>query len=78
MSALGMIRLSDKVFAPYRFDHVVLDDTEGYFVIGGGKYMEGVEGYFGQLVYYRNRIAPHIMVLYFTYTLFLHFILHVT
>ncbi|XP_034405152.1 protein sel-1 homolog 3 [Cyclopterus lumpus] len=41
-------------------DHiVVLDDTEGYFVIGGGKYIRGVEGYFGPLVYYRNRIPPH-------------------
>lgn len=42
----------------------MLDDTEGYFVIGGGKYIQGVEGYFGPLVYYRNRIAPHSMVLY--------------
>lgn len=62
-----------KGFAPYRFGHV-LDDTEGYFVIGGGKYIQGVEGYFGPLVYYRNRIAPHNMVLYFTYTLLLHII----
>ncbi|XP_008274864.1 protein sel-1 homolog 3 [Stegastes partitus] len=38
---------------------VVLDDTEGYFVIGGGKYIQGVEGYFGPVVYYRNRISPH-------------------
>ncbi|XP_070762454.1 protein sel-1 homolog 3 [Enoplosus armatus] len=38
---------------------VVLDDTEGYFVIGGGKYIRGVEGYYGPLVYYRNRISPH-------------------
>ncbi|XP_026150238.1 protein sel-1 homolog 3 isoform X2 [Mastacembelus armatus] len=40
---------------------VILDDTEGYFVIGGGKYIRGVEGYFGPLVYYRNRISPHGM-----------------
>ncbi|XP_068571326.1 protein sel-1 homolog 3 [Cebidichthys violaceus] len=40
---------------------VVLDDTEGYFVIGGGKYISGVEGYFGPLVYYRNRIPAHSM-----------------
>uniref|UniRef100_A0A3P8SK97 Si:dkey-24p1.6 n=1 Tax=Amphiprion percula TaxID=161767 RepID=A0A3P8SK97_AMPPE len=32
---------------------VVLDDTEGYLVIGGGKYIPGVEGYFGPVVYYR-------------------------
>ncbi|XP_040902663.1 protein sel-1 homolog 3 [Toxotes jaculatrix] len=38
-----------------------LDDTQGYFVIGGGKYIRGVEGYFGPVVYYRNRISPHSM-----------------
>uniref|UniRef100_A0A8P4K9E1 Si:dkey-24p1.6 n=1 Tax=Dicentrarchus labrax TaxID=13489 RepID=A0A8P4K9E1_DICLA len=38
---------------------IMLDDTEGYFVIGGGKYIRGVEGYYGPLVYYRNRISPH-------------------
>ncbi|XP_035009706.2 protein sel-1 homolog 3 [Hippoglossus stenolepis] len=38
---------------------VRLDDTEGYFVIGGGKHVKGVEGYFGPLVYYRNRVPPH-------------------
>ncbi|KAM9319212.1 protein sel-1 homolog 3 [Pholidichthys leucotaenia] len=37
----------------------MLDDTEGYFVIGGGKYIKGVEGYLGQVNYYRNRIPPH-------------------
>ncbi|KAM4627603.1 protein sel-1 homolog 3 [Polymixia lowei] len=43
-----------------RFRHdLVLDDTKGYFVIGGGKYMRGVEGFYGPLVYYRNRIPPH-------------------
>lgn len=49
----------------YRMQHlVVLDDSEGYFVIGGGKYINGVEGYFGPVVYYRNRIPPHSMVMY--------------
>lgn len=43
---------------------VVLDDTDGYFVIGGGKYSRGVEGYFGPLVYYRNRMSPHSTVMY--------------
>lgn len=44
------------------FGHIVeLDDTDGYFVIGGGKYVKGVEGYFGPLVYYRNRIPPYSM-----------------
>ncbi|XP_034024266.1 protein sel-1 homolog 3 [Thalassophryne amazonica] len=49
--------------AEHDFDRtVVLDDTEGYFVIGGGKYVRGVEGYFGPVVYYRNRIPPHNMM----------------
>lgn len=48
----------------YRFRHtLVLDDTEGYFVIGGGKYITGVEGYYGPLVYHRNRISPHSTVM---------------
>ncbi|XP_040929298.1 protein sel-1 homolog 3 isoform X2 [Betta splendens] len=38
---------------------VMLDDTEGYFVIGGGKYISGAEGFFGPAVYHRNRIPPH-------------------
>uniref|UniRef100_A0A3Q2GAP8 Protein sel-1 homolog 3-like n=1 Tax=Cyprinodon variegatus TaxID=28743 RepID=A0A3Q2GAP8_CYPVA len=33
---------------------VIFDDTEGYFVIGGGKFIQGVEGYFGPVVYYRR------------------------
>ncbi|AWO98759.1 putative protein sel-1 -like 3 [Scophthalmus maximus] len=37
---------------------VRLDDTDGYFVIGGGEYTRGVEGYFGPVVYQRNRITP--------------------
>ncbi|XP_030599712.1 protein sel-1 homolog 3 [Archocentrus centrarchus] len=44
----------------FRFT-IILDDTEGYFVIGGGKYIRGVEGYFGPVVYHRNRILPGIM-----------------
>nr|XP_019943733.1 PREDICTED: protein sel-1 homolog 3-like [Paralichthys olivaceus] len=43
----------------YVLSHDVrLDDTEGYFVIGGGKHVKGVEGYFGPFVYYRNRVPP--------------------
>ncbi|XP_034557622.1 protein sel-1 homolog 3 [Notolabrus celidotus] len=42
----------------YIFAHdVVMDDTEGYFVIGGGKYIKGVEGFYGPVVYYRNRVV---------------------
>ncbi|KAI3368340.1 hypothetical protein L3Q82_008046 [Scortum barcoo] len=29
------------------------DDTDGYFVIGGGKYLPGIHGYFGPIKYYR-------------------------
>ncbi|KAM6988401.1 protein sel-1 homolog 3 [Tautogolabrus adspersus] len=43
----------------YIFKHnILLDDTDGYFVIGGGKYIKGVEGYYGPLVYHRNRELP--------------------
>lgn len=53
----------------YRFRHtLVLDDTEGYFVIGGGKYVAGVEGYYGPVVYHRNRISPHSTVMSCTCT----------
>ncbi|XP_072246122.1 protein sel-1 homolog 3 isoform X3 [Leuresthes tenuis] len=32
---------------------IYFDDTDGYFVIGGGKYMPGIYGYFGPINYYR-------------------------
>ncbi|KAL0973423.1 hypothetical protein UPYG_G00203400 [Umbra pygmaea] len=41
-------------------DPLKLDDTDGYFVIGGSQFKEGIKGYFGPLVYYRNRI-PTVM-----------------
>ncbi|XP_028817600.1 protein sel-1 homolog 3 isoform X2 [Denticeps clupeoides] len=34
---------------------VTLDDTTGYFVIGGGEFVHGIEGYYGPVTYYRNR-----------------------
>ncbi|XP_071343140.1 protein sel-1 homolog 3 [Trachinotus anak] len=38
----------------YQFqDSIYLDDTDGYFVIGGSKYMPGIHGYFGPIKYYR-------------------------
>ncbi|XP_070765272.1 protein sel-1 homolog 3 [Enoplosus armatus] len=38
----------------YEFpDSIHYDDTDGYFVIGGGKYMAGIHGYFGPIKYYR-------------------------
>ncbi|CAG6000615.1 unnamed protein product, partial [Menidia menidia] len=44
-----------------RVHTVLLDDTEGYFVVGGGKFIHGVEGYVGPVVYYRNRASLHFM-----------------
>ncbi|XP_061536957.1 protein sel-1 homolog 3 isoform X1 [Phycodurus eques] len=42
-----------------RLSHDIrLDDTDGYFVIGGGRYVKGVEGYFGPSFYDRNRASP--------------------
>ncbi|XP_076002630.1 protein sel-1 homolog 3 [Genypterus blacodes] len=59
---VSMVSMDDKRLVQsveHEYKHpVMLDDTKGYFVIGGGKYTRGVEGYFGPLVYYRNRI-PH-------------------
>ncbi|XP_029939860.1 protein sel-1 homolog 3 isoform X2 [Salarias fasciatus] len=34
-------------------DSIHYDDTDGYFVIGGGKYIPGIHGYFGPIKYYR-------------------------
>ncbi|XP_017271766.3 protein sel-1 homolog 3 isoform X1 [Kryptolebias marmoratus] len=50
------------VFTEHVLRHTAMfDDTEGYFVIGGGKYVKGVEGYFGPVVYQRNKASPHSM-----------------
>ncbi|NP_001410190.1 protein sel-1 homolog 3 precursor [Danio rerio] len=35
--------------------NIMLDDTHGYFVIGGGKFIQGVEGYYGPVTYYRTQ-----------------------
>nr|XP_043900763.1 protein sel-1 homolog 3 [Solea senegalensis] len=34
-------------------DSIYYDDTDGYFVVGGGKYMPGIHGYFGPVRFYR-------------------------
>ncbi|XP_056132793.1 protein sel-1 homolog 3 [Lampris incognitus] len=34
-------------------DNVHCDDTSGYFVIGGGRYLPALHGYFGAIKYYR-------------------------
>ena len=38
--------------------HVELNDTDGYVVIGGSQYANGIKGYYGPMVYYRNQIPP--------------------
>nr|XP_033803992.1 protein sel-1 homolog 3 [Geotrypetes seraphini] len=37
-------------------DEIYFDDTSGYFVLGGSKYVSGVEGFFGPVKYYRLRV----------------------
>uniref|UniRef100_A0A3Q0QU68 SEL1L family member 3 n=1 Tax=Amphilophus citrinellus TaxID=61819 RepID=A0A3Q0QU68_AMPCI len=38
----------------HRFrDSIHYDDTDGYFVIGGSRYLAGIAGYFGPIRYYR-------------------------
>ncbi|KAG7321594.1 hypothetical protein KOW79_014452 [Hemibagrus wyckioides] len=32
-----------------------MDDTDGYFVVGGGKFIRGIEGFYGPVTYYRTR-----------------------
>lgn len=36
-------------------DAVRMDDTDGYFVVGGGKFVRGIEGFYGPVTYYRTR-----------------------
>ncbi|XP_046891587.1 protein sel-1 homolog 3 isoform X2 [Hypomesus transpacificus] len=46
-------------FAQHIFTHhVELNDTDGYVVIGGSQYANGIKGYYGPMVYYRNQIPP--------------------
>ncbi|KAL7832169.1 hypothetical protein AOLI_G00297170 [Acnodon oligacanthus] len=35
---------------------VKMDDTDGYFVVGGGKFVKGIKGFYGPTMYYRSRI----------------------
>ncbi|XP_026790526.3 protein sel-1 homolog 3 [Pangasianodon hypophthalmus] len=40
----------------YTFSTTVrMDDTDGYFVVGGGKFIRGIEGFYGPVTYYRTR-----------------------
>ncbi|XP_067221496.1 protein sel-1 homolog 3 [Chanodichthys erythropterus] len=38
--------------------NVMLDDTHGYFVLGGGKFIQGIEGYYGPTTFYRTQGLP--------------------
>ncbi|XP_042627697.1 protein sel-1 homolog 3-like, partial [Cyprinus carpio] len=38
--------------------NVMLDDTHGYFVIGGGKFIRGIGGYYGPATYYHIQGLP--------------------
>ncbi|XP_022614767.1 protein sel-1 homolog 3-like [Seriola dumerili] len=48
----------------YEFqDSIYYDDTDGYFVIGGSKYMPGIHGYYGPIKYHRlgtEEIKTHL------------------
>ncbi|XP_061073993.1 protein sel-1 homolog 3 [Conger conger] len=48
----------DSAWSAYHIfkEAVMLDDTDGYFVLGGGQFVTGVEGFYGPTMYYRNRV----------------------
>uniref|UniRef100_A0A672K6C2 Protein sel-1 homolog 3-like n=1 Tax=Sinocyclocheilus grahami TaxID=75366 RepID=A0A672K6C2_SINGR len=54
--------------------NVMLDDTHGYFVIGGGKFIRGIEGYYGPATYYRMQGLPADKVGYNGIFCFLYYI----
>uniref|UniRef100_A0A8C1MD79 Si:dkey-24p1.6 n=1 Tax=Cyprinus carpio TaxID=7962 RepID=A0A8C1MD79_CYPCA len=61
--------------------NVMLDDTHGYFVIGGGKFVRGIEGYYGPATYYRIQGLPADQVgdnsiFWFLYYIYLYFCIH--
>ncbi|XP_037533798.1 protein sel-1 homolog 3 [Nematolebias whitei] len=58
--SMECLNKKQRVSTEYVLRHAAMfDDTEGYFVIGGGKYIQGVEGYFGPVTYHRNKASPH-------------------
>lgn len=47
-------KLQKVVQTSHRFrGSIHYDDTDGYFVIGGSRYLKGIRGYFGPIRYYR-------------------------
>jgi len=53
--------------------NIMLDDTNGYFVIGGGKFIHGIEGYYGPTTFYRLQGLPADQVEYHIF-MFLYYI----
>ncbi|KAJ8392049.1 hypothetical protein AAFF_G00078550 [Aldrovandia affinis] len=44
-------------FADHTFrDPILLDDTDGYFVVGGDQFVRGIEGFYGPTAFHRNRV----------------------
>lgn len=54
--------------------NIMLDDTHGYFVIGGGKFIQGTEGYYGPTTFYRIQGLPADQVEYNIFFMFLYYI----
>ncbi|KAM8975692.1 protein sel-1 homolog 3-like [Pelodytes ibericus] len=42
-------------------EKVLLDDTAGRFILGGSSYVQGISGFFGSSLYYRNKITQIFM-----------------
>lgn len=49
--------------------NIMLDDTHGYFVIGGGKFIHGIEGYYGPTTFYRLQGLPADQVFFYVFIL---------
>ncbi|KAM4697298.1 protein sel-1 homolog 3-like [Discoglossus pictus] len=44
----------------YRYKHnVLLSDTAGSFTVGGSSFVPGMNGFYGPITYYRNRVLPN-------------------
>uniref|UniRef100_A0A3B4VE07 Protein sel-1 homolog 3-like n=1 Tax=Seriola dumerili TaxID=41447 RepID=A0A3B4VE07_SERDU len=48
-----LMQLTDTGGSQQFQDSIYYDDTDGYFVIGGSKYMPGIHGYYGPIKYHR-------------------------
>lgn len=51
---LSQTRIAKAVQTSHRFrGSIHYDDVDGYFVIGGSRYLKSIHGYFGPIRYYR-------------------------